>query len=104
MVAGAVSVPGLSPGSGSEVRVVVVVIGIVVRGLVWVIRIVSDHHVIPSDRGRVSVASGGTLLLARHGAQLRSAAGGGDPRGAPGLGGGRVVTAADDHHRVTAVW
>lgn len=101
VVAGSVSMPGLCPGSGSVVRVVVVIIGVIVRSLVRVVRIVSDHHVLPSDRSRVSFVAG-RRLLTHHRAQLRSAAGGGDPWGAPGRGGVSVVTAAEDDHRVTA--
>jgi len=111
MVAGSVPVPGLSPGSGSVVGVVVVVV--IVRILVGVVWIISDHHVLPSDWGRVSVAASRLLLrprvLAHHRADLRSVAGDWDARGAPGRGGytrgdpgGGVVSAAEDDYRVTA--
>lgn len=99
VVAGSISVPRRGPGSGSIVRVVVVVIGVIVRRLVRVVWVVSGHHVLPPDRGRRLLR---TLVLARRGAQLRSAAGGGDPRGEPGRTGGRVVNAAEDDHRAAA--
>lgn len=105
VVAGAISVPVMSPVSGSVVRVVVVIVGIIVRSLVRVVRIVSDHHVLSSDGDTVSVAACRRLLrplmLARHGAQLRSAGGGRDPRGERGRAGKRVVRTEDDN-RVTA--
>lgn len=88
---------------GSVVGVVVVIIGVVIGCLVGIVRVVSDHHVLPSDRGSILFSACRRLLmLARHCAQLQRAAGCGDPRRGPRGGGDRVVPAADDDHRVGA--
>jgi len=128
VVPGPVSVPWLSPGPGSVVRVVVVVPGVVVGRLVRVVRVVPDHHVLPSHWARGPPGTGRRLPTHLR-AQLRSVAGGGNPRGVRGLhrdhigrapgrqrdrvvGSGdqrgarglhrdRVVGAAEDDHRVT---
>lgn len=103
MVPGAISMSQMSPGSGSVVRVVVVIIGIIIRCLVRIIRVVSDHHVLSSDRGSIPFpACRRLLMLARHCAQLQRAAGGGDPRRELRGGGNRAITAADDDHGVSA--
>lgn len=93
MVAGAISVPGLGPRSGSVVRVKVVIVGVVTLTLVGIVGIISDHHVLSVDPGRVANGQ-----RPRHRAYLRRAAGDGDPRGPPGRGWGRVVGAAEDDH------
>lgn len=92
VVLGSVSGPGLSPGSGSVVRVKVVVVRVVAVPLVGVVGVIPDHHVLPVGPRRT-----------RHGAELRGAAGGGDPRGPPGRSvRGRVISAAEDQNRVPA--
>ena len=51
-VAGSVTVPGGGSRSGSEVGVIVVIVGVVVRRLIRVVRIIPDHHILSINRWR----------------------------------------------------